>query len=100
MIARQTAAALGIDPSFVTAEVISTQAVAELTPTRTEAWRDVLTRFPALRLVVTADSAAMGALRQRLLDAGLPGEQIVGRAGTPTRLALTVPDSDETKLRP
>ena len=98
MMARQAAASLGIDPGFVATEVVSTQSVADPTDARVEAWREALTRFPTLRLVATADSAAMDGIRQRLLGAGVPENQLVIQAGTPQRVTLVAPAADEQEF--
>ncbi len=91
MVARQAAAALGLDPDAVTTEAIETGPRAfPPDSARTTELRGLLTRFPTLRLVVTADSAAVGDQRQALLRAGLPGDQVITRTGSPSQLRLTL----------
>ncbi len=91
MVARQAAAALGLDPTAVATEAITTRPSAfPPDSARAAEWRSLLARFPDLRLVVTADSAAADDVRQALLQAGLPAGQLVVRTGAPTRLHVAL----------
>ena len=100
IVVRQAARALGLAPTAVTTEAVVTRPSPFPTaPAQTEGWRDLLDRFPRLRLVVTADSAAADSVRLALVGIGIPGRQIVAREGAPPRLGLAVaedrPDAAE-----
>ncbi len=99
MMARQAARALGLAPAAVATEAIPTGPHAlPADSATTAAWRDLLDRFPHLRLVVTADSAAVDRVRRGLVAAGMPGDQVIARVGTPpqVRLALSDDPTDDT----
>jgi uncharacterized hydrophobic protein (TIGR00271 family) len=91
MIARQAAAALNIAPDAVATEAVTTQPLA-LVPdsTTTAGLRDLLTRFPTLRLTIAADSAAADSARRALQQAGLPERQLLTEQTSPHRLQLSV----------
>ncbi|MEP0547379.1 MAG: TIGR00341 family protein [Rhodothermales bacterium] len=93
MIARQAAAALRLDADAVATEAVATRPYAlPVDSARTAAWRDLLGRFPRLRLVVTADSATADSVRRALLAGGTPDDQVIARVGAPPRIHLVLPD--------
>ena len=91
MIARQAANALDLDPETVTTEAVTTQPLP-LSPDSAEVakLKGLLTRFPTLRLIIAADSAAADSARHALRQAGLPDEQLRTERSSPHRLQLTV----------
>ena len=95
IVADQAARALGLDRGAVAVEPVvlgsrpvppDSAAVAGMAA--------VLARYPALRVVVTADSAASAALRGRLVRAGAPAARVEGRVGPPAVRLVAAPPAD------
>ena len=95
IVARQAADALGLSRRTVgvDAVVVGPQA-APSDSAGVRELADLVARYPALRLTITADSAAADGLRRRIVEAGAPAGSVTNRPGSPARTQISVAPRD------
>ena len=93
ILARQVARSLQVPPASVRVVAVTNRPLSDAAdPAAVDELATFLRNYPALHLVVVADSAEAAGARQRLVRGGAPAERVRTQRGAPARVRVAVSD--------